>query len=126
VAAEALLSVEDAEARQFAVRELGALDRDDAYAQRLRTTLLVWLQEHDRQRAAARLGVHPNTVAHRLRRCESLLGRGLRERAFELELALRLRDVLPSETPPCPACDGMIQMDAGTRGETWSLARPSI
>jgi hypothetical protein len=121
-----LLCAEPEQARQFLVRELGELDGDDPFTGRLRQTLLVWLQEQDRRRTAARLGVHPNTVAHRLRRCQSLLGRGLRERAFELELALRLRDVLPSETRACPPRPGMIQMGAGTRGEQWNLARRSI
>jgi hypothetical protein len=126
VAVPALLAAEGDQARQFVVRELGPLDHDDPFTQRLRATLLVWLREHDRRRTAACLGVHPNTVAHRLRRCELLLGRPLRERRFELECALRLRDVLASETLPCDAGDGMIQMGAGMRGETWSLARRSI
>lgn len=95
----ALLSAEREQARQFVQRELGALDHDDPFTGRLRETLLVWLQEHDRRRTAARLGVHPNTVAHRLRRSEALLGRSLRERRFELEMALRLRHVRASETP---------------------------
>ena len=43
-----------------------------------------------RRRAAARLGVHKNTVAYRIRRAEELLGYGVRERQLELQTALRL------------------------------------
>jgi DNA-binding PucR family transcriptional regulator len=53
------------------------------------------MEENDRRdRTAVRLGVHANTVAYRLRQCEDLLDRSIRERRFELEAALRLREAM--------------------------------
>jgi sugar diacid utilization regulator len=92
VAALGLLSADLEQARRFASRELGPLDAEDDATARLRSTLAVYLRENDRRRTGERLGIHPNTVAYRLRQCEELLGRPVRERAFELEAALRLRD----------------------------------
>jgi hypothetical protein len=109
VAGLALLSADPDQARRFASRELGALDAEDDGAARLRATLAAFLEENDRQRTAARLGVHPNTVAYRLRQCEELLRRPIGERRFELAAALRLRDraqlslAVSTRTPPPPA-----------------------
>lgn len=94
VATLGLLAADPDQARRFASRELGALDGDDDSRARLRSTLVVYLQENDRQRTADRLGIHPNTVSYRVRQCEELLGRPVKDRCFELEAALRLRDHL--------------------------------
>ena len=41
---------------------------------------------------AQRLGAHINTISYRLRQCEELLERPVKQRRFELEAALLLRD----------------------------------
>jgi DNA-binding PucR family transcriptional regulator len=106
VATLGLLSADLEHARRFTTQELGPLDADDDSAARLRATLMVYLQENDRQHTAQRLGIHPNTVAYRLRQCEELLGHPVKERRFQLEAALRLRDrmqlslAVPARQPP--------------------------
>jgi DNA-binding PucR family transcriptional regulator len=106
VATLGLLSADIGHARRFTSQELGPLDADDDAAARLRATLIVYLQENDRQRTAQRLGIHPNTVAYRLRQCEELLNRPVKEGRFKLEAALRLRDLMqlslavPTRQPP--------------------------
>jgi DNA-binding PucR family transcriptional regulator len=74
----------------FVRRELGGLapdDGEDAAAERLRATVLAYL-ESGMDGAAARLAVHRNTVRYRLHQAEALLGRPVTERRRELELAL--------------------------------------
>jgi DNA-binding PucR family transcriptional regulator len=51
-------------------------------------------------RAGRRLGIHANTVAYRVRRAESLLGRPVTERQLELRVALRLARLRASGTSP--------------------------
>jgi hypothetical protein len=94
---EALLLENPQAARRFAARELGPLaDSDDATV-RLASTLAIFLEEGGSfVGAARRLGVHRNTVAYRVRRAESLLGRPLDERQLELRAALRLGRILES------------------------------
>ncbi|MGZ6804912.1 MAG: helix-turn-helix domain-containing protein, partial [Nocardioidaceae bacterium] len=61
---------------------------------RLAETLLAWLQHRgERQRVAADLHVHPQTVGYRLGQLRELFGEALDdpEGRFELELALRAR-----------------------------------
>ena len=54
-------------------------------------TLRVYLEEHaSPARTAARLGVHPNTVANRVRAAEELLGRDAAGRVAETLVALQL------------------------------------
>jgi hypothetical protein len=92
---EALLVDDPAAARRFAARELGPLVGDDDATVRLSSTLAIFLEEGASfVRAARRLGVHPNTVAYRVRRAESLLGRPVAERQLELRVALRLARLL--------------------------------
>jgi DNA-binding PucR family transcriptional regulator len=91
VALEAMLTHSREEARRFVAQQLGELAGEDKSVVRLRDTLRVFLEENGSfQSAAARLGVHKNTVAYRIRRAEELLGHGAKERQLELETALRL------------------------------------
>jgi hypothetical protein len=91
LALEALL-VEDPEAaRRNAARELGPLAAGGESTARLASTVAVFLEEGSSfVRAGRRLGIHTNTVAYRVRRAESLLGRPVTERQLELRVALRL------------------------------------
>ncbi len=82
-------------ARRFVLRQLGPLAETDEETARLRATLRVYLEEHGSRTATAeRLGVHPNTVSNRAKACEALIGRSLRERPVELQVALALRETL--------------------------------
>lgn len=91
VALEVMLTHSREEARRFVAQQLGDLTAEDESVARVRDTLRVFLEENGSfQNAAARLGVHKNTVAYRIRRAEELLGHGVRERQLELEIALRL------------------------------------
>jgi DNA-binding PucR family transcriptional regulator len=91
VALEVMLTHSREEARRFVAQRLGDLAAEDKSVARLRDTLRVFLEENGSfQNAAARLGVHKNTVAYRIRRAEELLGHGVRERQLELQTALRL------------------------------------
>jgi DNA-binding PucR family transcriptional regulator len=93
VAILALLSADAERARQFVTRELGPLDADNDAMARLRATLAIYFREGDVIAATAgRLGVHINTISYRVRQCEELLGRPVKQRRFELEAALLLRD----------------------------------
>jgi DNA-binding PucR family transcriptional regulator len=94
IALEAMLTQSREEARRFVCQQLGSLADDDASSQRLRTTLAIFLEEQASfVGAAARLGVHKNTVAYRVRRAEELLGHGVRERPLELQAALRIAEL---------------------------------
>jgi DNA-binding PucR family transcriptional regulator len=91
VALEVMLTQSREEARRFVGQQLGDLAAEDKSVARVRETLRVFLEENGSfQNAAARLGVHKNTVAYRIRRAEELLGHGVRERQLELQTALRL------------------------------------
>jgi len=95
VALEALLTEDPEAARRFAVAELGPLAAADDTTARLTTTVTVFLEEGSSfVRAGRRLGIHANTVAYRVRRAESLLGRPVTERQLELRVALRLARLL--------------------------------
>jgi len=91
VAVAALASADQEQARRFVEGHLGALLGDDRESRRLLETLEAYLEEHASPRhAAARLGVHENTVAARIRTTEARLGRPLAGRTTELLVALRL------------------------------------
>ena len=91
VALEAMLTNGRDEARRFVAQQLGDLALPEKSIARVRETLRVFLEENGSfQSAAARLGVHKNTVAYRIRRAEELLGHGIREQPLELQTALRL------------------------------------
>jgi DNA-binding PucR family transcriptional regulator len=94
IALEAMLTQSREEARHFVRQQLGSLAGDDESSLRLRATLSIFLEEQASfVNAAARLGVHKNTVAYRIRRAEELLGRGVRERQLELQTALRIAEL---------------------------------
>lgn len=79
--------------RAFVIDELGELSADDDATTRLRATLLVYFEEDfSASRTARRLSVHRNTVIYRVNRCEEILGRPIRERRVELQIALMLRE----------------------------------
>jgi hypothetical protein len=91
LALEALLTEDPEAGRRFATRELGALGTADGPTVRLASTLAILLEEGSSfVRAGRRIGIHANTVAYRVRRAESLLGRPVTERQLELRVALRL------------------------------------
>jgi hypothetical protein len=73
-----------------------------AQQDRLAETLLTWL-EHGRNanEVALRVHVHPQTVRYRLRQVDELFGDQLRDpdRRFELEIALRARQMLKKARP---------------------------
>jgi PucR C-terminal helix-turn-helix domain/GGDEF-like domain len=95
LALEALLTEDPEAARRFAARELGPLAAGDDATARFASTMAIFLEEGSSfVRAARRLGIHANTVAYRVRRAESLLGRPVTERQLELRVALRLAHLL--------------------------------
>lgn len=97
LALESLLLEDPEQARRFAARELGPLGADDDATLRLASTLAIFLEEGASfVRAGRRLGVHPNTVAYRVRRAEALRGRPVSERQLELRVALRLARLIES------------------------------
>lgn len=93
VAVEALtLRVED-DVRAFVGHELRGISDDSPGSRRLRETLAAYFaSDLNAASAAARLGVHHQTVANRLRTIEGRLGHPLMARTLELALALRLRE----------------------------------
>ena len=100
VALTALASADLDHARAFVLRELGPLAADDDDTLRLSGTLSVYLEERSSpRRTAERLGVHPNTVANRIRAAQELLGEPIEDRVSELLVALRLATVVRGEAP---------------------------
>jgi DNA-binding PucR family transcriptional regulator len=94
LALEALLADDPAAASRFVERELGPLAAEDDATVRLASTLEIFLEEGASfVRAGRRLGIHPNTVAYRVHRSESLLGHPVGERQLELRVALRVARV---------------------------------
>jgi len=92
IAVESLALQGEDEVRAFIAHELDGIDDDSMASERLRETLAAYFtSDLNAASAAARLGVHHQTVANRLRTVESRLGRPLRARTVELGLALRLR-----------------------------------
>jgi DNA-binding PucR family transcriptional regulator len=74
-------------------RKLGGLTSGDPITERVRETVLVWLQEGgNTRRAAERLDTHKNTVHYRVQRAEEVLGHPLTEDRLGLELALTLAE----------------------------------
>lgn len=91
----ALLAADPAEAIRFAETELGGLVADTDSAARLRATLRAYLEENlSPARAARRLGIHQNTVVYRVKRAEELLGHKIEPRRLQLEIALRLAEMI--------------------------------
>jgi DNA-binding PucR family transcriptional regulator len=91
----AVLTADPVEAVRFAESELGELLVDDDTAGRLRATIRVYLEENlSPARAARRLGIHQNTVVYRVKQTEQMLGHTIEQRRLQLEVALRLSDML--------------------------------
>ncbi|MBT9256970.1 helix-turn-helix domain-containing protein [Phycicoccus sp. MAQZ13P-2] len=91
----------DPDVSAYVTHELGALlDYDARRGTDLVGTLAAWFAAGRSPRhAATRLHVHVNTVAQRLDRIGALLGEGWQEpeRSLELQLALRMRDLLAAD-----------------------------
>jgi DNA-binding CsgD family transcriptional regulator len=82
---------------------------------RIAETLLAWLQSGENAaEVAQRIHVHPQTVRYRLRQIQELFGDQLRDpdRRFELQLALRLRQLTGDRTAG-PATLGLTSRKAG-------------
>jgi hypothetical protein len=95
IALEALGAADERRGRDFVARELGGLAGDGPREATMRDTLRAYFAcGQNAASAAARLGVHERTVANRLRAIEARLGRPVVARRAELEMALRLRDLL--------------------------------
>ena len=91
----ALLTADPIEAVRFAEGELGELLVDDDTAGRLRATVRAYLEENlSPARAARRLGIHQNTVVYRVKQTEELLGHEIEQRRLQLEVALRLAEMI--------------------------------
>jgi hypothetical protein len=76
--------------REWVGEVLGGLAVDDEPHARLRESVEAVLDTGGSLTAAAeRLGCHKNTVQYRVRRAEDVLGRSVRERRVDLELALQ-------------------------------------
>lgn len=96
-----LCSADLERAGDFVRAELGPLAGDDDQARRLRATLRTHFEEGTNYRSTARrLGLHHNTVIHRIRRAEEILGRPLLEGRLRLELALHLAETLGDALRP--------------------------
>jgi DNA-binding PucR family transcriptional regulator len=91
-------------AREWVEETLGGLTVDDEPHARLRDTVEAFLDTGGSLTAAAeRLGCHKNTVQYRMRRAEEVLGRSVRERRVDLELALQAcRWLGPAVLVPAP------------------------
>jgi len=91
----AVLTADPVEAVRFAEAELGQLIEDNDTAGRLRATVRVYLEENlSPARAARRLGIHQNTVVYRVKQTEERLGHAIEQRRLQLEVALRLSDMI--------------------------------
>ncbi|MGW4767059.1 PucR family transcriptional regulator [Nocardia sp. NPDC004278] len=95
VAVVAMATVDPEQARAHVVGVLGGLAADDEATYRVAETLAVYLEEnHSRNRAAARLHIHANTVAYRVRQAESILGHAIGGGDLDLRVALALLPAL--------------------------------
>ena len=91
----ALLTADPVEAVRFTDAELGQLLEDTDDAARLRATIRFYLEENlSPARTARRLGIHRNTVVYRVKQTEQLLGHAIEQRRLQLEVALRLSEMI--------------------------------
>lgn len=95
VALEALALRDESAARDFAVCQLRGLDGDDRLLETLRQ---YFTSSQNAAATAAALGIHEQTVTRRLRTVERKLGCQLNARRAELDLALRLDELLSGST----------------------------
>ncbi len=90
-----LLTADPVEAVRFAEAELGELLAPTDTAARLRATVQTYLEENlSPARAARRLAIHQNTVVYRVKQTEELLGHPIEQRRLQIEVALRLSDMI--------------------------------
>ncbi|MFA4928949.1 MAG: helix-turn-helix domain-containing protein [Patulibacter sp.] len=95
VAVTALATTDHEQARRFVAAQLGPLAARTPRARRLAETLETYLQERSSpRRTAARLGIHENTAAARVKAAEDALPGPVEGRVTELLLALRLAPVV--------------------------------
>jgi hypothetical protein len=94
VALEALALRNEVVAREFAESVLGHLNQADERGQLRQTLRAYFASSQNGASAAAALGVHEQTVSRRLSAIERLIGSPVNQRRAELELALRLEEVL--------------------------------
>lgn len=86
-------------ARAFVQARLGELASDDQRSAAERAALLAFLAaQGSLKAAAAALGIHRNTVLHRVRRAEQRLGAPVSTQLAEVHAALKLCDVLGAST----------------------------
>jgi hypothetical protein len=112
VALEALALRDESSARSFVARELGELAESSNRMDTLRGTLRAYFASgQNAAAAAALLAVHEQTIAYRLRAIEEALGRPIRTRRAELEVALRVRETLEA----APAIDEAAASDRRRR-----------
>jgi len=91
---ELLLLHDEAGARAFVADELAGLAGYDERSDRTCEAVLLWLASGSQLDAAARLGVHKNTMRLRIAHAEDVLGHRLSQRRPEISVALRLREML--------------------------------
>jgi DNA-binding PucR family transcriptional regulator len=83
---------------------LGPLAADGEHEARLRETVRVFLASGGSFAATAeRLTLHRNTVQYRVRKAEEAVGRPIQEHRADVELALRVCQVLGSAVLRCPS-----------------------
>jgi DNA-binding PucR family transcriptional regulator len=83
--------------RSWVLSTLAGLAADDEQHERLRDTLLLFLQSgRSYKTTAERLMLHKNTVQYRIRKAEESLGRPVGEHQHDVELALRAAQWLGS------------------------------
>jgi hypothetical protein len=100
VALEALAMADRAQAKSFVIRELGPLSTDDERSRTLRATLRAYFAASLRASStAAMLGVHERTIGNRLRSIEGMIGHAVHARRAELDVALRIWDLVFAPEP---------------------------
>ncbi|HEY6798061.1 MAG TPA: helix-turn-helix domain-containing protein [Kineosporiaceae bacterium] len=91
VPAVRLLTSEEEQANWWAEEVLGDLARDDGYHSELRETLRLYLvMGRSRAQVATAVHVHRNTIAYRVEKALSLLGRPIEDDDFHVRLALEI------------------------------------
>lgn len=95
ISVAALASSDPEHARAFVERVLGPLAQDEESVRLAAEALAVYLDENrSRNRAAARLHVHPNTVAYRVQQAEQILGHSVDAAPLDLRVALAVLPIL--------------------------------
>jgi hypothetical protein len=95
VALEAFALRDESAARDFVANELASLSGADERSTRYRSTLRTYFATgQNAASAAATLGIHEATVTRHLRQIEEQIGSPVNKRRAELELALRLFDLI--------------------------------